>query len=137
MLRVAAPMGLMFSAALALSLAGCNSKTPHSSPTQRAEQAKSGHDTHTEHAHEDHADYADIGTNDMDSMKAELAKLAPDDAASAERQHFCLVSGEMLGTMGAPKKIEVNGQHVWICCDGCEDKLLANPDEYLAKLRSE
>jgi hypothetical protein len=73
----------------------------------------------------------------MEKMKAELAKLSPEDAASAEKQHMCPVSGEMLGTMGAPQKIDVNGRNVWICCDGCKDQLLEKPDEYLAKLRQE
>ena len=73
----------------------------------------------------------------MDKMKAELAKLSPEDAESAEKQHICPVSGEMLGTMGAPLKIDVNGQQVWICCEGCKNKLLASPDEYLAKIRPE
>jgi hypothetical protein len=36
--------------------------------------------------------------------------------------------------MGAPEKVDVNGQQVWICCDGCKDKLLAAPDKYLAKI---
>jgi YHS domain-containing protein len=36
--------------------------------------------------------------------------------------------------MGAPVKMEVKGQTVFLCCPGCKDKLLANPDEYLAKL---
>jgi len=73
----------------------------------------------------------------MEKMKAELAKLSPEDAESAEKQHMCPVSGEMLGTMGAPQKIDVNGRNVWICCDGCKDQLLEKPDEYLAKLRHE
>ena len=53
------------------------------------------------------------------------------------KTHICPVSGEMLGTMGAPLKIDVNGQQVWICCDACKDKLLASPDEYLAKLKKD
>ncbi len=73
----------------------------------------------------------------MEKMKAELAKLSPEDAASAEKQHVCPVSGKMLGTMGAPQKIDVNGQGVWICCAGCKDQLLEKPDEYLAKLKQE
>jgi Cu(I)/Ag(I) efflux system membrane fusion protein len=40
----------------------------------------------------------------------------------------------MLGTMGAPEKVDVNGEMVWICCDGCKDKLLADPQKYLAKI---
>ena len=75
--------------------------------------------------------------SDMEKMKVELAKLSPEDAASAEKQHFCPVSDEMLGTMGAPKKVDVMGQQVWICCDGCRDKLLKSPDQYLAKLKKE
>jgi Cu(I)/Ag(I) efflux system membrane fusion protein len=71
----------------------------------------------------------------MEKMKAELAKLSPEDAASAENQHFCPVSDEMLGTMGAPIKVDVNGKSVWICCEGCREDLLADPDKYLAKLK--
>lgn len=73
----------------------------------------------------------------MEKMKAELAKLSPEDAASAEKQHVCPVSGEMLGTMGAPQKIDVNGQMVWICCAGCKDQLLEQPGKFLAKLKKE
>ncbi len=74
---------------------------------------------------------------DMEKMKAELAKLSPEDAASAEKQHICPVSGEMLGTMGPPQKVEVNGQQVWICCDGCKEAIVKDPEKYLAKLKKE
>ncbi len=72
---------------------------------------------------------------DMEKMTEQLASFSTEDRVSAIKQHFCPVSGEMLGSMGAPKKIDVDGQAVWICCDGCKDKLLADPDKYLAKLR--
>ena len=75
--------------------------------------------------------------SDMEKMRAELAKLSAEDAASAEKQHVCPVSGKMLGTMGPPQKIDVNGQQVWICCAGCKDQLLQKPDKYLAKLKKE
>ena len=74
---------------------------------------------------------------DAGKIAAALAELSPDDAASAEKQRNCLVSGEPLGSMGAPKKVDVKGTDVWICCDHCEEKLLQSPDEYLAKLPSE
>lgn len=85
------------------------------------------------------SDIHDHGTagSDMEKMKAELAKMSPEDAASAEKQHFCPVSGEMLGSMGAPIKVDVIGESVWICCDGCKQKILDNPDEYLAKIHKE
>lgn len=75
--------------------------------------------------------------SDMDKMKAELAKMDPEDAASAEKQHFCPVSEKMLGTMGPPRKVDIDGQAVWICCEGCREELLAEKDKYLAKLNKE
>ena len=70
----------------------------------------------------------------MAKMMPGLKELSTEDYKSAMAQHMCPVSGEMLGTMGAPEKVDVNGKSVWICCDGCKDKLLADPDKYLAKL---
>jgi hypothetical protein len=69
---------------------------------------------------------------DMAAMKEELAKLSPEDAASAEKQHTCPVTKKMLGTMGPPLKVDVKGKTVWICCEGCREELLANADKYLA-----
>jgi hypothetical protein len=84
-----------------------------------------GHTDHTGH---------DKMSEDMAKMKEGLAGLSPDDRTSAEKQHFCPVSGKMLGTMGTPAKVQVEGQDVWICCPGCEDQLRAKSSEYLAKL---
>jgi len=72
----------------------------------------------------------------MEKMKVELAKLSPEDAASAMKQHVCPVSGDMLGAMGAPIKVDLDGQQVWICCEGCRDPLLEDPAKYLAKLKN-
>jgi Cu(I)/Ag(I) efflux system membrane fusion protein len=119
--------GTILLAVLTLAIYGCGS------PSNDAEQTPSP-PAGTSNAHGNHDDHSH---DDMDTMKAELAKLSPEDAASAESQHLCPVSGEMLGTMGAPKKIDVNGRQVWICCEHCEEKLLANPDEYMAKLKKE
>ena len=132
MRRIATSTLLLWAAALVFSLSGCN--TPSSGPSPSGQAT----DAHTDHGdHGDHANHGASGQTDMEKMKAELAKLSPEDAASAEKQHMCPVSGEMLGTMGAPQKIDVNGRNVWICCDGCKDQLLEKPDEYLAKLRQE
>lgn len=136
--------GTIFFGTVVLSLAslvlyGCGSPSNNAEQTSNPPADTSdGHGDHSGHDdHSEHGNHGDHSQTDMEKMKAELAKLSPEDAASAEKQHFCPVSGEMLGTMGAPKKIDVNGQHVWICCDGCKDKLLANADEYLAKLQKE
>ena len=123
--------------AISVGLPGCTSSetvepTTSNTPTM---EGHAEHMNHAENAHAEHAQHSEAGLSAMDEMKAELAKLSPEDAASAENQHMCPVSGEMLGTMGAPQKVDVNGRQVWICCDGCKDKLLANPNEYLAKLQ--
>lgn len=130
-MKIVTLFGCIAVAALTLSFSGCSSTTsvPPTSSLTATPDANADH-SHAEHAGHDHA-----APSGMEKMKAELAKLSPEDAASAEKQHMCPVSGEMLGVMGAPKKVEVNGQQVWICCEHCEEKLLANPDEYLAKLK--
>jgi len=102
-------------------LIGCNSSTP------QAEQGKT-----TEPAHEAHGNHA--GMTDMEMMKETLAKLPPEDAATAQKQHVCPVSGEMLGTMGLPVKVSVKERDVWVCCKNCVGKLKADPEKYLAKL---
>ncbi len=134
-------------AVASLTFYGCNSSTGPSSPAGGGEPAGSPEavggetdaDAHANHGdHGDHAAHDDghaHGQTDMEKMKASLANLSPEDAASAEKQHFCPVSGAMLGTMGVPKKVDVNGQQVWICCDECKGELMANPEKYLAKLK--
>ena len=124
---------LMFAGLLALVSFGCGSDATQ--PTDAGGSATSA--THDGHEQKDPTMHGEDGGSDMEKMKAELAKLSPEDAASAERQHICPVSGEMLGAMGPPLKVKVNGQEVWICCEGCKDQLLAKPDEYLAKLQKE
>lgn len=63
-----------------------------------------------------------------------LAKLSDEDRASATAQGFCAVTSEPLGSMGAPLKLSIKDQTIWVCCKGCEKKALANPDQTLAKV---
>ncbi|MCA9223472.1 MAG: hypothetical protein KDA71_24325, partial [Planctomycetales bacterium] len=67
-------------------------------------------------------------------MIAALAKLSPEDRALAEMQKMCPIADSRLGLMGTPKKVDVNGTPVFICCEACRARLLAEPDKYLAKL---
>jgi Cu(I)/Ag(I) efflux system membrane fusion protein len=123
---------------LFLGVYGCNSPEsdiPTTTPIPAADvQDDHDHmgDDHADHDHVDHGEAAQ--KTDMEKMTENLASFSSEDRASAIKQHFCPVSDEMLGSMGAPKKIDVDGQAVWICCDGCKDKLLAEPEKYLAKL---
>ena len=138
-MRLTKLIPLLLGGLLILGIYGCNS--PESDPvTPPATPASDTAEDHADHDHGDHADHdhGDHATADSDSpmakMMAGLKELSPEDHKSAMAQHMCPVSGEMLGTMGAPEKVDVNGKSVWICCGGCKDKLLADPDKYLAKL---
>ncbi len=65
---------------------------------------------------------------------AALADLARTDRQIVDRQRFCPVTDSLLGSMGPPIKVDVSGTPVFICCEGCRDRLLKAPKEYLAKL---
>lgn len=114
---------------------GCSRPSGTESTPTAAPVASESDGDPADHEHSDHAHDDGGAMTDMEKMKVELVKLSPEDAASAEKQHFCPVSGDMLGTMGAPIKVDVNGRQVWICCEGCRESLLENPEEYLAKLK--
>ena len=64
-----------------------------------------------------------------------LAKLSPADRAAAKRQKTCPVIDELLGSMGTPIKLRVQGRDVFICCEACEEDLRDNPAKFLAKLK--
>jgi hypothetical protein len=68
------------------------------------------------------------------SITAALAELPAEDRALAEKQKICPVSGEPLGGMGKPKKLNIAGHEVFICCEACEQSLRDEPDKYLAKI---
>lgn len=65
---------------------------------------------------------------------AALGELSADDRKLAEEQRICPVAGFVLGSMGVPLKVEVNGKKVFLCCEGCRDRLLADPEKYFAIL---
>ena len=130
---------LLLGGLLILGIYGCSSPesdpvTPPATPASDTAEDHADHD-HGDHADHDHGDHAAVDADSpMAKMMPGLKELSPEDYKSAMAQHMCPVSGEMLGTMGAPEKVDVNGKSVWICCDGCKDKLLADPEKYLAKL---
>ena len=67
-------------------------------------------------------------------IAAVLAKLSPADRKLAESQRFCVVMNDSrLGSMGAPVKLLIKDQPVFLCCKGCQKKALADPDKTLAK----
>jgi hypothetical protein len=62
-------------------------------------------------------------------------KKTDEDRQLIEKQKVCLVSGEKLGSMGEPYRMEVEGQVVFVCCKGCVSSLQKDPKKYLAKLK--
>lgn len=68
-------------------------------------------------------------------ITAALAELSDDDRVAAEAQKFCAVEPEnRLGSMGAPIKVMIEGQEVFLCCDGCKDAALKDPKATLASV---
>lgn len=66
-------------------------------------------------------------------IEASFAALAPADRGPARAQGFCAVMADNpLGVMGAPVKLKIGEQSVYLCCAGCQRKALANPEKTLA-----
>jgi multidrug efflux pump subunit AcrA (membrane-fusion protein) len=71
-----------------------------------------------------------------DKIRAALAKLSAADRAAAEAQRTCAVmSGSKLGSMGPPVKLTIEGQPVFLCCEHCRDRALADPKQTLSKVQ--
>lgn len=70
-------------------------------------------------------------------IKAELDKLDPADRKLAEEQKFCAVEtdGRLGGSMGAPIKVMIKDQPVFLCCKSCEKHAKADPDKTLAAVK--
>ncbi|MEZ6150330.1 MAG: hypothetical protein R3C09_09420 [Pirellulaceae bacterium] len=129
-------LSLALGSGMTLVFTGCNpTKSDSSTAAPPISEVESSSHDQTDHDHADHDHEGEsAGKTDMEKMAETLASFSDEDRQSAMKQHFCPVSGEMLGTMGEPEKVEVDGQSVWICCEACKDKLLAAPEKYLTKL---
>ena len=103
----------MLAAALALGLAGCGDGSVRRTASENKEDSP-----------------------EEAKIRANLAKLSPEDRQLAEAQKFCCVEEEnRLGSMEQPVKVMVNGQPVFLCCNGCRKQALANPEETLKKVQ--
>jgi uncharacterized protein (TIGR02231 family) len=77
-----------------------------------------------------------MSATDLARVKAELAKLSPEDRKLAEAQVFCAVDQESpLGSMGPIHKVMIKDQAVFLCCKGCLAEARAHPDETLAQFQ--
>jgi Cu(I)/Ag(I) efflux system membrane fusion protein len=142
MRRISFLLAIFAIGGFSLAVSGCAEPEPEGSTNLSTTDADHDHahdHEHGDHAHDhehgdhEHAD-ADEDATEAEQIEAALAKLSAEDRPLAEAQAVCVVSDEKLGSMGVPQKVAINGKEVWICCAGCKDSLLENPDEYLAKL---
>ena len=79
----------------------------------------------------------EANADEAEAIAKALAKLSAADRTLADRQKVCPVTDMPLGSMGTPVKVSVKGRPVFVCCEGCRERLLAEPAKYLAKLPQE
>lgn len=73
----------------------------------------------------------------VNEQSNETFNLSREDQRLVQQQQTCPVTDLPLGSMGSPVKVIVQGRPVFLCCEGCREKLLAEPAKYLAKLNQE
>jgi hypothetical protein len=62
-----------------------------------------------------------------------ISELPAAEQTEASMQKYCAVqTKQLLGTMGMPYKVMLDGQPVYLCCAGCKGKATRNPKETLA-----
>lgn len=79
----------------------------------------------------------DVDAKSTDKIGSEiaiaLAQLSPEDRLLAESQKYCAVAtSNLLGSMGTPVKVAVDGEPVFLCCAACRSKALSQPEATLA-----
>jgi hypothetical protein len=70
------------------------------------------------------------------AIRANLAKLSPEDQKLAAEQRYCAIESEhRLGGMGTPYKIMLQDQPVFLCCKGCVKRAETRPEQTLATVK--
>lgn len=74
-----------------------------------------------------------ISDDEQKEIDASFTSLSTEDRKLAELQVICPVSEVRLGTkgMGTPIKVDVKGNSIMICCEGCKSGALEEPEKYL------
>ncbi len=75
-----------------------------------------------------------LAAPDADELK-NINLLPPEDRAAALAQRNCPITRQALGSMGVPVKVELaSGKTAFLCCPGCRDEALKDPQKTIAKL---
>ncbi len=107
-------------AVLAVALSGCGGGTKPANETSQDSAANNA-------AAKDAGKAAD----DLPGLK----KLDEADRKLAEKQKYCPVSGNPIGTAGmTPYKMSLKGRSFFLCCDGCKEAVDKDPDGILKKV---
>lgn len=72
-----------------------------------------------------------------EQVRPGVYKVTEADALFVKAQQRCPVMDEPLDAMGGPYKVNADGKAIYICCPGCAKKIAAEPQKYLATLRSQ
>ena len=77
-------------------------------------------------------DEAELTEAEKEEIRIAMEGLNEADRALAEAQVICPVTEVRLGSMGmgVPVKLEIEGRTVFICCEGCRDSWVNEPDKY-------
>ena len=90
------------------------------SPLLRADE----HHDHDGHQHEHGASGDDAAAK----IEENLSQLTADDRQLALAQRYCPIMPDvLLGEMGAPVKVDLDGHAVIVCCKGCAKQAKADP----------
>jgi len=78
------------------------------------------------------------GMEPRDPIRANLAMLGPDDRRLVDVQRVCVADGcgARLGEGGPPRKVVLQNQPIFFCCEECARWARAHPTEALAKLHT-
>ena len=91
---------------------------------------------HSEHRSSTAPARPSMRRDENSKVRANLARLSAGNRRLAEEQKYCPIEGDsLLGKMGKPILVEINGQKVFLCCEGCKDEALAHKDHTLAKVK--
>jgi YHS domain-containing protein len=72
-----------------------------------------------------------------EQVREGIFKVTAADAPFIAAQKKCPVMDEPLDSMGGPYKVNAAGKAIYICCPGCAKKIAAEPQKYLATLKSQ